>query len=143
MGDGSTIGKVARRTGLSVDAIRFYQKRGLVPAPARTPAGYRIFAQAEIEDLQFVSKVQELGFSLTEIRELLVLKRRAEHTCPEVRDLIQRKLSDVRAKIAAMQEFEAQLAQALRKCSRARKAHDDEKSCPVLEEIQRASQAAK
>lgn len=89
MRDGSTIGKVARRTGLSVNAIRFYQKRGLVPAPARTPAGYRIFAQAEIEDLQFVSKVQELGFSLTKIRELVILKRRAEHTCPEVSDLIQ------------------------------------------------------
>lgn len=73
----------------------------------------------------------------------MVLKRRAEHTCPEVSDLIQRKLSDVRAKVAAMQGLEAQLALALRKCSRARQAHEDEKACPVLEEIQRATKAAK
>lgn len=129
----STIGKVAERTGLSVDAIRLYQKRGIVPAPARTPSGYRVFAEADIQDLDFIRRLQALGFSLIEIKELVAL-RGADHACPHVREFIQRKVKDLRSKIIAMQELEQQLTRALRKCVRAAR-RTAAKSCPVLDEI--------
>jgi DNA-binding transcriptional MerR regulator len=70
------IGQVAHKTGLSVDAIRFYEKSGLLPRPARTQGGYRLYAEREIADLEFIQKAQRLGFSLNEIRELFSIQRR-------------------------------------------------------------------
>lgn len=63
------IGEVALKTGLSVDAIRFYEKTGLVPKPARTRGGYRLYRDSDIADLKFIQKAQLLVFSLNEIRE--------------------------------------------------------------------------
>ena len=87
------IGQVARKTGLSVDAIRFYEKAGLVPRPARTQGGYRLYRQPEIADLEFIQKAQQLGFSLKEIRELFSIQRHPRETCVHVRDLIAQKLN--------------------------------------------------
>jgi DNA-binding transcriptional MerR regulator len=64
------IGQVAQKTGLSVDAIRFYEKPGLLPRTSRTQSGYRLYQEREIADLEFIQKAQRLGFSLAEIREL-------------------------------------------------------------------------
>jgi DNA-binding transcriptional MerR regulator len=58
------IGQAAQKTGLSVDAIRFYEKSGLLPRPARTQGGYRLYEEREIADLEFIQKAQQLGFSL-------------------------------------------------------------------------------
>ena len=126
----STIGKVAQRTGLSVDTIRFYQKRGIVRSPARTSSGYRIFAEAEVEELQFIRKVQALGFSLKEIKDLVAL-RQADHACPQVRALIERKIKELRLKVAAMQELQKQLAQALQKCSRVSRTRPRPPNCQL------------
>ena len=68
------IGQVAQKTGLSIDTIRFYEKQGLIGESARTEGGFRLFGSGEIETLKFVRKAQELGFSLSEIRELLILR---------------------------------------------------------------------
>jgi DNA-binding transcriptional MerR regulator len=132
----STIGKVAQRTGLSVDTIRFYQKRGIIRSSVRTSSGYRIFAEAEIEDLQFIRRVQALGFSLKEIKDLVSL-RQADHACPQVRDLIERKIKELHMKVSAMQELGKQLAQVLRKCNRVSRTHKTE-ACPLLDKTRRA-----
>jgi DNA-binding transcriptional MerR regulator len=68
MGPSLHIGHVAKRTGLTVDAIRFYEKAGLLPRPARTEGGYRLYHEREVADLEFIQKAQQLGFSLNEIR---------------------------------------------------------------------------
>lgn len=68
------IGQVAQRTGLSVDAIRFYEKSGLLARPARTQGGYRLYEEREVADLEFIQKAQQLGFSLNEIRELFSIQ---------------------------------------------------------------------
>jgi DNA-binding transcriptional MerR regulator len=62
MSQGIQIGKVAERTGLSIDTIRFYQKTGLVKQPARSEGGFRLFTDADMKDLAFIKKAQELGF---------------------------------------------------------------------------------
>ena len=68
------IGRVAQRTGLSADTIRFYEKAGLLPRPARSSGGYRLYGEHAIADLEFIQKAQRLGFSLNEIRELFHLR---------------------------------------------------------------------
>src|SRR6266699_4373763 len=104
------IGQVAEKTGLSIDAIRFYEKAGLLPRPARTEGGYRLYQEQEVADLEFIQKAQQLGFSLNEIRELFSIQRHPHEVCEHVRDLITQKLGVVRAKIAELQAMETELA---------------------------------
>jgi hypothetical protein len=66
---GARIGRAAQETGLTIDTIRFYEKQGLLRRSPRTEGGFRLFGATEIETLKFVRKAQELGFSLTEIRD--------------------------------------------------------------------------
>ena len=130
------IGQVAQRTGLSVDAIRFYERAGLLPPPARSSGGYRLYGEHEVTDLEFIQKAQQLGFSLNEIRELFSIQRRPDEACAHVRDLIAQKLSIVRGKINELRVLETGLAGALKRCSRA--LHDparNQRCCPVLREI--------
>jgi MerR family mercuric resistance operon transcriptional regulator len=130
------IGQVAQKTGLSVDAIRFYEKSGLLQRPARTLGGYRLYEEREIADLEFIQKAQQLGFSLNEIRELFSIQRHPHEVCAHVRDLIAQKLGIVRAKVAELQRMETDLAGALRQCRTAlRQPSKHQDSCPVLEAI--------
>src|SRR6266851_9487839 len=112
------IGQVAQETGLSIDTIRFYEKHGLLRRSARTEGGFRLFGRDDIQTLKFVRKAQELGFSLSEIRELLIL--RADHVpaCSHVKVLLDQKLTAVEQKIGELQTLEQSLRLALRKCKR-------------------------
>jgi len=107
------IGQVAQQTGLSIDTIRFYEKQGLLRRSPRTEGGFRLFGSNDIETLKFVRKAQELGFSLNEIRELLIL--RAEHVpaCSHVKDLLDQKLLAVKQKAAELQTLERSLKRAV------------------------------
>ena len=130
------IGQVSQKTGLSVDAIRFYEKSGLLPHPARTQGGYRLYRDQEVADLEFIQKAQQLGFSLNEIRELFSIQRHPHEACSHVQEVIAQKLAVVRSKIEELQTLEAGLARALKKCRRAlRQPAQPEESCPVLQEI--------
>jgi DNA-binding transcriptional MerR regulator len=73
MAQGIQIGQVARETGLTVDAIRFYEKQRLLKPAPRTEGGFRLFSGQDLQQIQFIRRAQELGFSLSEIRDLLVL----------------------------------------------------------------------
>jgi DNA-binding transcriptional MerR regulator len=130
------IGQVAQKTGLSVDAIRFYERSGLLPRAARTQGGYRLYEEREIADLELIQKAQQLGFSLNEIRELFSIQRHPHEVCKDVRELITQKLTVVRAKITELREMETALASALRQCRTAlRQPSKHRDSCPVLETI--------
>lgn len=135
------IGQVANETGISIDTIRFYEKQGLLKRSPRTEGGFRLFGASDIETLKFVRKAQELGFSLIEIRELLIL--RADHVpaCSHVKELLDQKLTSVDQKITELRSLGLSLKRALRKCKRELKttAPGDENCCPVLEEITRAA----
>jgi DNA-binding transcriptional MerR regulator len=133
------IGQVAKKTGLTVDAIRFYEKSGLLPCPARTEGGYRLYREREVADLEFIQRAQQLGFSLNEIRELFSIQRHPNEACAHVRDLIDAKLEVVRAKIADLQTLESDLEGALRQCRTALgKPSKQRDCCPVLKEISMA-----
>jgi len=137
------IGRVAQETGLSIDTIRFYEKQGLLKRSPRTEGGFRLFGISDIETLKFVRKAQELGFSLNEIRELLIL--RADHVpaCSHVKELLEQKLTAVGQKITELQGLERGLKHALQKCKRELKtaAAGHEECCPVIDEINRAARS--
>ena len=140
MSQGIQIGKVAEQTGLSIDTIRFYQKIGLVKQPARSEGGFRLFSDQEIRDLVFIQEAQALGFSLTEIKQLSLLNQEQNHACSQVRELIQGKLKDVRAKLAQLLRLEVELNRALRKCNRGLRLNQGshhEECCPVLQALEK------
>ncbi len=89
------IGIVAKKTGLSVDAIRFYERSALLPRPPRTQGGFPQ-AEGDVEILAFIRRVQRLGFKLSEIRLLLNLRGSRLRRCAPVRRRLEEKLSDVR-----------------------------------------------
>jgi DNA-binding transcriptional MerR regulator len=127
------IGVVAKRIGLSVDAIRFYERNALLPRAARTEGGFRQYGESDVETLAFIRRVQGLGFKLNEIRGLLRLRGNRLQPCAPVRRQLRKKLSDVRQKLADLQRLEHELRLALRSCDRElRKRHGH---CPVLSGI--------
>lgn len=136
---GLQIGEVARATGLGVHAIRFYEREGLLKEPVRSDGGYRLFDQENVRDLIFIRGAQELGFSLSEIRELLVLRRSTSQPCSHVHELLGGKLEAVEAKIRELEKLRGELRLALQKCRRdlKRVRKQTEQSCPVLEELSR------
>lgn len=137
------IGEVAKETGLGIHAIRFYERRGLLREPTRTEGGFRLFAEDSVHDLQFIRRAQNLGFSLSEIRELLILRRTSSQGCSHVRELLSQKLTAVRDKIAELERIQKQLQSALQKCDRDLKSGGTrvERACPVLRELARANTA--
>ena len=142
-GDGQTgkgcnlrIGELARRTAMTVDGIRFYEKRGLLPKALRTGGRFRQYSAHDLERIRFIRRMQTLGFSLKEIRELVDLRGRKAEACESVRQLLQEKLDATRAKAHQLKELETELVMDLRKCNeelRHRRQHRP-CACPVLEE---------
>ena len=134
------IGEAANLAGVSVDTVRFYQKLGLVRVPARSTGGYRLFDEDQIHNLKFVRHAQDLGFSLSEIRDLLAL-RQEPHACVEVQSMLRRKLVDVREKIKSLAVLEAELAKELRNCDRrlrSKRAIKHTDCCPLLSKLDEA-----
>lgn len=132
---GVQIGKAAQETGLSVDTIRFYEKQGLVLSPLRTSAGYRMYAREHIEQLKFVGRAQALGFSLREIRELLLADTHQAQSCIHMRDCIGGKIASIHQKILDLKRLESRLKAARRQCSHAIQTSCDS-GCPVLRSMQ-------
>ena len=124
------IGLVAKKIGLSVDAIRFYERNGLLPRPPRTVGGFRRYGENDVETLAFVRRVQGLGFKLSEIRGLLRLRGNRMQPCAPVRRRLQEKLADIHRKLADLQTLERDLRLALRTCTRELRKRDAH--CPFL-----------
>lgn len=131
------IGELAKRTALSIDAIRFYEKRQLLPKATRSTGGFRLYSTDDLERLLFIRQIHGLGFSLREIRELVELRTRKVDACETVRELLKHKLTVIRTKKRELEELESQLMTDLRKCNKEllhRKRHVA-CACPVLDEV--------
>ena len=125
------IGIVAKKVGLTVDAIRFYERNALLPRAARTQGGFRQYGERDIETLAFIRRAQGLGFKLSEIRGLLSLRGRRMHPCTPVRRRLQTKLADVREKLENLRKLERELRLALRSCDKELRKQDGH--CPILQ----------
>jgi len=134
------IGELAKRTALSIDAIRFYERRKLLPPPFRSAGRFRLYTTDDIERLRFVRRMQHLGFSLEEIKELMAIRADRVHACAAVRQFLKTKLDDVRTKVRELQRLETELKADLGKCRRALKQQRGKACvCPVLEEEERTN----
>lgn len=109
-----TIGGLAKATGVHVETIRYYQRRGLLSEPQRPPGGIRRYGSADIDRLTFVKSAQNLGFSLDEIIDLLRLEDCAH--CQEASVLAEHKLKSVREKIKKLERIESVLSDMVARC---------------------------
>jgi MerR family mercuric resistance operon transcriptional regulator len=109
-----TIGTLARQVGVNVETIRYYQRRGLVPEPAKPFGGIRHYEQAHARRLRFIKEAQRLGFSLDEVGELLSLEDGLH--CREVEEIAGHKLAIVRERIAQLAKIEKLLAVLVGRC---------------------------
>lgn len=107
------IGEVSKRSGIGIEALRFYEKSGLLDRPGRTYSGYRLYDESVLERLAFVKKAQILGFSLDEIKELINHKRKGESPCAEVREVVRVRLDELNERIAQMIQYRDELSAAL------------------------------
>lgn len=126
------IGTIAKKIGLSVDAIRFYERSDLLPRPPRTQGGFRRYGDSDVETLGFIRRAQGLGFTLSEVRELLVLRRSRLQPCAPVRRRLEQKVGAVRRKLADLRKLERELRTALGSCNR--ELRKGTAHCPLLTE---------
>ena len=122
------IGGLAKRTGIGIDAVRYYEREGLVPPAARLASGYRVYGEDDIRRIHFVKRAKALGFTLTEIRELLELSTRREDDMGGLKTAAGEKLADVEAKISEL----IRIRDGLRTLVDACPGHGALERCPIL-----------
>lgn len=103
------IGELAKATGLSTKTVRFYESERLLPDPARTSSGYRIYSDSDVARLEFILKAKRMGLSLREIKGILLLHDQREPTCAHVRSLMEEKLAQVEKAIQELQSLRKEL----------------------------------
>ncbi len=127
-----TIGELAKRSGVGLETVRFYERKGLIEDPPRTSSGYRQYPEDVVARIRFIKRCKELGFSLKEISELLSLRVDPETTCADVRRQTELKLADAEEKIRALRRIKAALDKLVASCS----GSGPTSECPILEALE-------
>lgn len=112
-----TIGELARRTGVHIETIRYFEKVGMLASPPRTEGGHRVYDDMHVRSLGFIRRARELGFSPAEVRAILNLGGPGVASCHEVRDIASHHLDQVRVKMADLARLERLLASTIEQCS--------------------------
>jgi Cd(II)/Pb(II)-responsive transcriptional regulator len=125
------IGQLSQLTATPVDTIRHYEREGLLPAPPRTDAGYRVYGAADAERLHFIRRCRSLDMNLAEVRALLALQGSGHGGADgkDVHALLDEHIGHVSARIAALQELEKELRELRARCK------GDEPACAILESL--------
>jgi Cu(I)-responsive transcriptional regulator len=128
--DTFSIGALARRADTKIETIRYYERIGLLPSPARTTGNYRAYARHHLERLSFVRRGRNLGFSLDEVRALLRLSDDRDQPCAEVDRIARLHLAEVERKIADLKALHRELRQLIDQCR-----HGTIAECRILEAL--------
>ena len=134
------IGEVSKQADVSVDTVRYYERRGLLPAAPRTASGYRVFTAEAIERVLFIKQAQELGFSLKEIDVLVGTNGHSE--CRSVYELLSSKLEDIDSRLKRMRQFRQTIKHYLSECEEAL-SRPGKSDCPVVDEISHINRSSK
>ena len=126
------IGQVAKQTGVTVEAVRFYEKQGLIAAPQRTDAGYRQYPLDAVKRVQFIQRAKEAGFTLKDIGELLALRQKPGTSCADIKLRATQKIEEVDQKIHDLNRIRDALGRMVLKCS----GRGELSGCPILEELE-------
>ena len=127
-----TIGELARCAGVNVQTVRYYERRGLLDEPARRASGYREYGAVALDRLRFIRRAQELGFTLTEVGELLALRLDPGTTAADVKSRAQQKIAEVDAKLHDLERIRDALTHLAGTCRGGRGPAGD---CPLLEAL--------
>lgn len=125
------IGELAEKCGVNKETIRYYERLGLIPEPNRTEKGYRMYSQQTVDRLNFIKRMQELGFTLNEIVKLLGVVDRNEEKCPDIYDFTVLKLEDIQRKIEDLKKIEQMLIDLKERCPE----NKDIYECPIIETL--------
>ena len=126
-----TIGKLARHSGVSIDSIRFYERKGLLEEPLRTESNYRMYSVNAAQRLRFIKKSQKLGFSLEEIKELLRLSHDASASKADIKQITEGKIADIRVRIQDL----GRMLKALKQMDECCDGQGPATECPILKSL--------
>ncbi len=124
-----TIGKLAKESDVNIETVRFYERKGLLPKPSRSPSGYRLYSDDDHKRLHFILLAKKHGFALSDIKDLLQLRVNPSSTCEEVKIKADHKIEVIEKKIAELQSMKRALAVLAATC------HGDGPAgeCPILD----------
>ncbi|WP_432472161.1 MerR family transcriptional regulator [Amphritea sp. HPY] len=125
-----TISSAARNAGVGVETIRYYQRIGLIQEPSKPVTGYRSYTNEDLQQLKFIQRAKQLGFSLAEIKTLLSL---GDGSCDKTKQLASSKLDDVKGKIKDLKSIATTLEKLVESCESNR----GNSACPIIEAISR------
>ncbi|MGC4940013.1 MerR family transcriptional regulator [Kribbella sp. DT2] len=131
--------ELAGQAGVNTETLRYYERRGLLSQPPRTPGGYRDYPPSTVELLRFIKRAQELGFTLDEVAELLHLDNGGPDACDAARALAEDRRADLEARIRDLQRIHDSLAELVATCDLPRA----DRSCALLEAIDHHSEATR
>ena len=132
-----TIGKLAKAGDISPDALRYYEREGLLAPASKTDSGYRLYSEDTVRRVRFIQHAQACGFTLAEIRELLHLRQTDRACCNDVRSRAIEKKLQLAAKIRVMQAMSAALDRLIAECADGTQPIDD---CPILAALEQVDE---
>ncbi|MFA5937770.1 MAG: heavy metal-responsive transcriptional regulator [Sinimarinibacterium sp.] len=126
-----TVGALAKAAGVGVPTLRYYERRGLLPPPRRRQSGYREYSADAVRHVRFIRHAQQLGFSLSEVEELLSLQLDPRHSCADVRTRAQRKIADIASRVENLNRMRRVLERLVEACPGDAPIRD----CPILDAL--------
>jgi len=126
-----TIGWVAKETGVNVQTVLYYERRGLLPAPSRSASGYRLFNDESVRRIRFIKRAKELGFSLKQIAALLALQGEQDASCTEVSTMAVGHFKDIEQKIHDLERMRVALIPLVNACP----GKGPLKACPIMDSL--------
>lgn len=122
-------GQLAKLTGVNAETIRFYENKGLLQEPARSSGGHRVYSAENLKQLNFLHRCRELGFSLLEISELLLLSDNSPNACGSVKEMTVKHISDIQQKIRDLKKMKKSLNKLITECD------NDSENCAIIEAL--------
>jgi len=127
------IGELAEKVNVNKETIRYYERKGLIPNPPRNDSGHRQYSEIDIKRTEFIKRTQSLGFSLKEIKDLLMLKIELGTTCKDIQKIVKLKISDIDKKINDLKEIKNTLNKLAGRCT----GRGPVGECPILDELEK------
>jgi len=128
------IGELAKQAGVSIDTVRFYEQRGLLPKASRSQSGYRQYSPEDIRRLRFVVQAKELGFTLEEIKQLLALRMDGSN-CAKIKGVAEEKAREITSRIEKLSRMREVLLDLARQCDQG----DADEACPILKSLEEST----
>ncbi len=126
-----TIGELAKTADVNRETVRYYERRRLLPRPSRSVSGYRVYSEDSLKRLRFIRRAKALGFSLSEVKELMALRVNSITACDRVQERTRAKVADIDKKIRSLKQMKDSLGELADACARRRKSSP----CPILDSL--------